>query len=193
MSNSLHTTTAYFPPFSWFLLGASAGAWTWEAQENYQKGGLRNRCHIAGPNGRMPLSVPLEKGKHQKMPIREVRISYRRDWWREHEQSIRTAYGRAPYFEYYAEEVFAAARQRPPTLWALNESLTATVCRLLQWPVVPEPSEAFSLTLLRESAQRLREFQPPEYPQVFTERHGFLGGLSVLDALFCLGPMAATI
>jgi hypothetical protein len=193
MSNSFRTTTAYFPPFSWFRLGASAGAWTWEAHENYQKGGLRNRCYIAGPNGRMQLSVPLEKGKHQKMPIRDVRISYRRDWWREHEQSIRTAYGRAPYFEFYAEELFAAARQQPETLWKLNEQLTRTVCRLLQWPVSPQPSEDFSLPLLQETEEQIRTFQPSEYPQVFTERHGFLSDLSILDALFCLGPMAVQL
>lgn len=192
MSKPFLTTTAYSPPFSWLVLGADAGAWTWEAQENYQKGGLRNRCHIAGPNGRMQLSVPLEKGKHQKMPIREVRISYRRDWWREHEQSIRTAYGRAPYFEFYAEEVFAALRQRPETLWELNLGITQTICQLLQWPVTPVPSQEFSLALLRESAQRLESRTLLPYPQVFTDRHGFLPDLSVLDALFCLGPMART-
>ncbi|MFT6000059.1 MAG: hypothetical protein ACI81P_002519, partial [Neolewinella sp.] len=73
----LLTSTAYFPPAHWFVTAGQCGAWYTEAHENYQKGGWRNRCQIAGPNGVQLLSIPLEKGKHQKKPIQEVRISHR--------------------------------------------------------------------------------------------------------------------
>jgi hypothetical protein len=185
----LLTSTAYFPPAHWFIGARDAGAWEVEGHENYQKGGWRNRCQIAGPNGIQLLSVPLEKGKHQRKPITEVRISYRNDWWREHEQSIRTAYGRSPYYEYYAEEIFAIPRAQPETLWELNQALTATVTRLLQWPVLPSVTEGF---IYPSSTSYLRPVDIPDalaaYPQVFTDRFGYLGGLSVLDVLFCLGP-----
>lgn len=189
----LLTTTAYWPPAHWFAAAIQAGEWQLEAHENYQKGGWRNRCLIAGPNGIQPLTVPLEKGKHQKKPIREVRISYRDDWWREHEQSIRTAYGRSPYYEYYAEELFTVARTKPATLWELNQGLLHKVIQLLQWPVSPTLTTDF----VRPNEEGyLRTADLPatlaQYQQVFTDRHGYLPGLSVLDGLFCLGPQLVT-
>lgn len=189
----LLTSTAYFPPAHWFVLAGECGAWYTEAHENYQKGGWRNRCRIAGPNGVQLLSVPLEKGKHQQKPIQEVRIAYRNEWWREHEQAIRTAYGRSPYFEYYAEELFAVARSRPATLWALNQELTTAVLRLLRWDVPRRETATF---ISRDTPGFYRVTHQTAgllpYPQVFTDRHGFLPGLSVLDALFCLGPQLLT-
>jgi len=189
----LLTSTAYLPPAHWFIAASDSGAWRTEAHENYQKGGWRNRCRIAGPNGVQTLTVPLEKGKHRKKPIREVRISYRDDWWREHEQSILTAYGRSPYYEYYAEELFAVARQRPATLWELNQGLLHKVIQLLQWPVSPTLTADF---IPPKQEGYLRPADLPAalapYQQVFTDRHGYLPGLSVLDALFCLGPQLIT-
>ncbi|TXF88395.1 WbqC family protein [Neolewinella aurantiaca] len=189
----LLTTTAYFPPAHWLTGARDAGAWLVEGHENYQKGGQRNRCLIAGPNGTQTLSVPLEKGKHNRKPVREVRISYRNDWWREHEQSIRTAYGRSPFYEYYAEEIFAVPRSHPETLWELNQQITSTIVRLLQWPVLPETTEDF---IFPDTPGYQRPGELPAglspYPQVFTDRHGYLARLSVLDALFCLGPGLTT-
>ena len=186
----LLTSTAYFPPLAWLRAALYAGSWQVEAHENYQKGGFRNRCRIVGPNGVQILSVPLQKGKHQRQPIREVRISYQDDWWRHHEQAIRSAYGRAPYFEFYADAVFAVARRRPATLWELNQQLLETALGLISFPVGPEPTPAF---VAPQRGGFLRPADFPDqlvapYPQVFTDRHGFTPGLSLLDGLFCLGP-----
>ena len=184
------TSTAYFPPLAWFRAGAQ-GQWKIEAHENYQKGDWRNRCRIATANGPLLLTVPLEGGKHRRMPIREVRISYRNDWWRQHEQSIRSAYGKAPFYEHFAEELFAVARRRPVTLWELNQSLIGVCCELLQLEVpkltdrFSGPPSPFPPDSYRDPAQASLP-----YPQVFSDRHGFLADLSVLDGLFCLGPAA---
>lgn len=188
----LLTPTAYFPPATWLTAAAAAGGWDWQAQENYQKGGWRNRARIVGPNGEQLLSVPLVKGKHQKLPVREVRISYRTDWDRRHAQAIRTAYGRAPYFEYFAPELLDVLLGRPTYLHELNDALLQTIVRQLRWPVRPEALSHFVTP--GAAGYRRPEDLPaslPPYPQVFTDRHGFVGGLSVLDALFCLGPQLA--
>lgn len=183
------SSTAYFPPATWLAAARTSGSWQLAAHENYQKGGWRNRCRIIGPNGLQTLTVPLEKGKHQQLPIHEVRISYRNDWWRAHEQAIRTAYGRAPFYEFYAESIFAVAQARPATLWELNQRLLDEVLQLLHWPVKPVLTDAF---VHPAAAGYVRPTDFPAslspYPQVFTDRHGFTPGLSVLDALFCLGP-----
>lgn len=185
----LLTSTAYFPPATWFPAGVRAGEWRIEKYENYQKGGFRNRCRIVGPNGVQTLSVPLVKGKNQRQPITEVRISYEADWWRVHEQAIQTAYGRAPYFEFYAETLLAIGRQRHEFLWEFNDKLLTTVLHLLQKPVSVYPTEAFTPPSANDLLRPVDlPTTLPEYPQVFTDRHGFTPGLSVLDGLFCLGP-----
>lgn len=189
----LLTSTAYFPPATWLPAGVRAGEWRIEQHENYQKGGFRNRCRIVGPNGVQTLSVPLVKGKNQRQPITEVRISHTSDWWRVHEQAIRTAYGRAPYFEYYADALFAVGRKQHEFLWQLNGELLNAVLQLLQNPVSVLPTEEF----INPTASCFnRPVDLPdtlaEYPQVFTDRHGFTPGLSVLDGLFCLGPELIT-
>ena len=74
-----------------------------EQHENYSKGSYRNRCHIAGAQGLQRLSIPLEGGKHQQQPIREVRISNDESWQSQHWTSIKSAYGKSPFFEHYAD------------------------------------------------------------------------------------------
>ena len=83
-----------------------------EQHEHYQKGSYRNRCHIAGVNGILRLSVPLKSGKNQKMPVRKVRISYDEPWQAHHWTSIRSAYGNAPYFEHYADQIAPFFQQK---------------------------------------------------------------------------------
>lgn len=169
-----------------------------DAAENYQKGGFRNRCVIAGPNGPQRLSIPLEKGKHQQTPIREVRISAAENWQRQHWRSIRTAYGNAPYFEHYADGLRRFFERPYPFLFDLNQEianwvlhhklgwagewhLQTTYVPAGQWSAGPDlRSGAFTSA-------------PCPYPQVFEDRHGFLPDLSVLDLLFCCGKNGAEV
>ena len=181
------TTTAYFAPLDWFVQAQQGGRWTWEAHENYQKGGWRNRCRIMTANGPLLLTVPLQGGKHQQMPIREVRIDYRSDWPRQHAQTIRSAYGRSPYFEYYGEEVLDLLQQQQLTLWEYNLYLTRGILTLLQSELSLHFTDSFRGGAA--GGNRLEKGSTPgPYRQVFEERHGFVGGLSLLDGLFCLGP-----
>jgi hypothetical protein len=188
----------YFPPVSLFATMATAGELKLEAHEHYQKGSYRNRCYIAGPNGVLRLSVPLLKGKHEQLPVRYTLIAYHDDWPRHHWQSLRTAYGNAPFFEYYADRIKAVLFDRPATLWDLN---TAMLRVLLDYWSLP-PALAFTDTYrfdYEPGTEDLRNrvdtggplpasWKPVAYPQVFEEKNGFLENLSVLDLLFCTGP-----
>ncbi len=183
----LLTTSAYFPPLIWFVSALAAGTWQWEAHETYQKGGWRSRCRILTANGPLLLSVPLRGGKHQQMPIREVLIDERTDWRRQHAQAIRSAYGRSPYFEYYGEEVLQLIQRQCDTLWNYNLAITRGMIQLLDLPLSLSFTTSFrggaAGAKLVGGAQGLAS-----YPQVFSDRFGFVDELSVLDGLFCLGP-----
>jgi hypothetical protein len=180
--------TAYWPPVSWFARACQPEQTIiLDACEHYQKGGTRNRCTIAGPNGPQRLSIPLEKGKHQQTPIREVRIDNTQSWARLHWRSIQTAYGNAPYFEYYADDVQSFYEQESEYLYDFNKKIILFLLKKFKWTGQIEDSTVFG-------GPYPKSFAPDDlntlsaYPQVFSERFGFLPDLSALDLLFCTGP-----
>ncbi len=194
--------TQYFPPVQYFSLLIQADEVMIEAKEHYQKRSYRNRCHLAGPNGPIRLSVPLLRGKNEQMPISEVQVAYRRPWYGEHWHSIRTAYGKAPFFEFYAEELRPLLYARPARLFDLNTELLRKLMELLQIDRPLHFTENYSaagesgVIDCREAAHPkhpARAFRAAAYPQVFEDRHGFLPNLSILDLLFCTGPQAALL
>ena len=177
-----------------------------EARENFQKSTYRNRCVIAGANGPLTLSIPLASGKNEQMPIREVRISTDTDWNRRHWQAIRSAYGRSPYFEFYADEL-APLYERPATfLFDWNRQLTQFLIESFRLPVELRLTEEFHPLgaetfddlrgVIHPKPHRIRrpdDFTARPYTQVFSERFGFQSNLSALDLLCCLGPEAARV
>ncbi|MEY4135614.1 MAG: hypothetical protein RL386_1964 [Bacteroidota bacterium] len=194
--------TAYLPPIPYLGACFLFGRIFIEQWEHYQKGGTRNRCFIATANGPQRLTIPLLKGKHQQLPVREVRIDYREPWVKTHWQAIRSAYGRAPFYEEYTALLLPVFERRPAFLFDLNQELLRLVLGFLKCPRHPELNEAYvrspADTLDLRAAfrpnymagQPLQGFQVLPYPQLFEDRNGFLPGLSILDLLYCLGPGA---
>lgn len=195
----------YFPPVAWFAQLWPVEEVTLEACEHYQKGGLRNRCYLAGPNGVQRLSIPLVTGKHQQKPIRDVRIAYDEPWQRQHWRTIRTAYGNAPFYEHYADELAPLFEKRFDYLFDLNLEILHFLWRKFGWPGRGHLSAAYTAPGPTPAANDFRQafrgdavvlppwFRAVPYPQVFTERHGFLPNLSALDLLFCCGNKAGAL
>ncbi len=203
----------YLPPVSWMTLVWPHPVIRLEACEHFQKGSYRNRCHIAGPNGLQRLSIPLVKGKHQQTPIREVRIAYEEPWQQVHWRSIRAGYGNAPFFEYYADELAPFFEKRYLFLFDLNLELLHFLLKKMGWRgeirftdsyVQPahdplhektgaiDPAD-FRQLVSPKAPTPPDQFRPAPYPQVFSERHGFLADLSALDLLLCQGKQAVEI
>ena len=199
----LLTELQFLPPIATFRHFRRTDHLLLEARETYQKGSYRNRAYLIGANGLQLLSLPLVKGKNNSQSIREVHLDARDDWARRHWQSIRSAYGNAPFYEYYADELEPHFTAPAGRLWDFNLGLLRTVFQLLQWDKTIELTAEFQ----RETPESIRDLRgrirpgnhppgtpgdPPYavYPQVFRERHGFVANLSILDLLFCQGPQA---
>ena len=119
----------YLPSIQYFSTLLAFEAICIEQHENYQKGSYRNRCHIVGANGFQAMSIPLKKGKHQKLPIQEVELSYTQPWHLQHWRSLQAAYANAPFFPYYSEPIKALYESRPTHLFAFNKKLLELICR----------------------------------------------------------------
>ena len=165
-----------------------------ESQENYQKRSFRNRYHLLGPNGIIKLSIPLVKGKNSGTPIKEVMISYDENWVNMHINTIKSCYGSAPYFVYYADQVFEILSSRYTMLYDLCLESLNLALKLLDLKLKVTETNAYNIEIdtgldWRNSENiSHRTYTGPSYNQVFEEKFGFTGGLSILDLLFCLGP-----
>jgi len=168
-----------------------------ERHENYQKRSYRNRCHVIGSHGVERLSIPLQSGKHEQQPITQVRISYDRPWYASHWNTIKSAYGRAPYFEHYADELKEILYAKQEFLFDLNTSmlnwliisigLKKNECSTLYEKIALDSIDLRNLIHFKSDDIDVN-FRPMSYHQVFDDRQGFKPNLSVIDALFALGP-----
>ena len=200
-NNSIIIEAQYFPPIEYFKQFVQFPHIVIEAHENYQKGSYRNRCHIANSTGVQVLSVPLRKGKNANQPIREVAIAYDMDWQKQHWQSIRTAYGSAPFWEHYAPQLEPFFLKKYDYLFDLNMAIFETFFKILKLKNTINISLSNSYNLDFTEGVDFRnkilpnksDFQGEKYAQLFQERTGFLPNLSILDLVFCTGPQAMSV
>lgn len=190
----------YFPPIDAYKTLVKHDILQIEKYEHYQKLSYRNRCYVAGPNGRMILSVPLARGKNQRTVMKDVRISNEEKWQGQHWKTLVSAYRRSPWFEYYEADLQELFEKPFEFLLDWNLACFEWVNSKLgiKMPVIFTESyqkEVSGVTDARESilpGAAAREAEP-EYTQVFQERTGFIPGLSILDLLFCEGKQAMEV
>ncbi len=196
----------YLPTVQYFSKLLYCSKLILEQQENYTKRSYRNRAHIATANGRLRLSIPLEKGKNQQQPIRKVKISYEETWQSKHWMAIQSAYGNAPFFEFYADDIRPFYQEKIVYLFDFNLKLLKKLFSIMNIDCTIElsssylpnsPSIVYDLrNAIRPNRNRLnldKHFKIIPYHQVFKEKTGFLSNLSILDLLFCCGPEAIGI
>ena len=173
-----------------------------EVYESFQKMSFRNRMVLAGSNGLVTLSVPLEKGRDQKQPIRDVRISYSLPWQQQHWRTIESCYNRSPFYEFYRDGLERIFSSRPVYLLDLNRDVQQWLWKVLKVPAGFSETSSYQTQILENSFDARNRWMPKNfrsdhgsirYRQVFEDRIGFQPNLSILDLLFCMGPSAHSL
>ena len=198
-------STAYFAPVRYFTKLATFSEPFIEQHEHFIKQTYRNRAIILGANGPISLIVPVEKGREQKINIKDLRISYDEDWQRNHWRTIFSAYNSSPFFEYYAHDLEPFFLKKYTFLFDFNQQITATMLEILDIQTAINLTSAFEQ--IPDKCLNFREKINPKahrndpnahfiaqpYTQVFCDKFGFMADLSILDLLFNEGPSAHSV
>lgn len=168
-----------------------------EKHEYFVKQSFRNRSYINTSQGKQMLVVPVTE-KHGKTSLHNVKIDNRQKWQNNHWRSIETAYRKAPYFEYYSDELKAILYQGHEFLFDLNLDLLSyclqalkleiTLSETIEFVKQPESSISDFRSLITPKSSYLSRsfYHPIQYQQVFGS--AFVPNLSLLDLLFSEGP-----
>jgi hypothetical protein len=195
----------YFPSVILYKISNNASNIIFEQYESYQKMSFRNRCELAGSQGRIHCSIPLEKGRDQKTLMKEVRIANAYAWQDQHWKTILACYSRSPWFEFYRDELEQFYRKRFDFLLDWNLACFEWTCRTMGLSVRVALTEAWRPEYEHEDSLDIRgRFTPKNvrggsspppviYRQVFEEVTGFIPHLSILDLLFCEGQRARSL
>jgi hypothetical protein len=197
MTDKYLLSTAYFPPAYYISLINNSDKILIENKENYLKQSYRNRCLILTANGRSALSVPVLEGSFRKTPVKDIRIDYTKRWQQVHLRALISSYKSSPFFEYYFEDIEKVILGKPSYLLDLNMNSLKTVLKItgISTPVIYtdffEKISGENYDFRYSISPKEKEpgiFPAKEYYQVFSNKFGFVSGLSILDLIFNVGP-----
>jgi hypothetical protein len=192
----------YLPPIAYFSALSKSSEVIIEKHEHYEKQTYRSRCYIKNVKGKEALTVPVTS-KHGKTKISDVRIDYHQKWLNNHWRTIQSAYGKAPFFEYYSEDLHRIFFTRFEFLYDFNLELLTMCLKWLKWKLpiheslAYEPNPGDGIIDLRSAFTPKKTdglasfYRSVPYYQVFGNK--FVENLSLIDLIFCEGPGAASI
>ena len=186
--------TAYFGSIPYFSKLVHFDQVYIEQHEHFVKQSLRTRCELTGSQGVFRLSVPVSRPYGNKTPIHAVSC-LQDGWQKQHEKALHAAYGSSPFYEYYHSDI---RKLIMATDNLLDMNMEITCFLLKEWGFNTQllPSDSFhdNYDLDFRNDLFLSSQHEPIYTQVlFSPDQVHRKGLSVLDLLFCEGPLGRVI
>lgn len=188
--------TAYFGSIGYFKELVQYDVIFIETKEHFPKQTYRNRCDILSSDGILSLSIPVKKNSGNKTHTDDILLSNDENWKIRHWRSIKTAYQSSPYFDHYGMEVEELLNDSTQNLLEFNVKITKRIIKWLDIKVdikfttdfYPPIENDYRMSLIAKNS--FKNIEPAPYIQVFPDANSYRDSLSILDAIFCLGPMA---
>lgn len=171
-----------------------------------------HRMTIIDTHGVKQLTVPVSKPDNVKGILHwsDIAISRHGQWWHVIAETLASAYGRTPFFEFYIDRFrpffSPSTPEEYPDVASLCRAADGAVRALLGFDnIIEYKSETTDIS--RPAAPlpaALHPVAPPpaspdilppskDYYQVRRDKFGFVPGLSILDLIFNMGPEAPLI
>lgn len=190
----------YLPCLEFFAAITDAEELLVFPSDTYQRQSYLNRTRIRLANKVESLSIPIQ-GRRPKLPMDQIKIDYSQKWQAIHLRGIQSAYGKAPFFEYYFPYFKEIFENQDENLWDLNLKLLTICLKLLRRParlaVVEKGKIIEGMRDIRGQIEPSRPFSDRDFyePVSYTQLFGldFEPNLGILDLLFCAGPEADKI
>ena len=195
MKTLIHPT--YFPSIAHFVAIANTDELVFETDDNFLKQTYRNRAYVYGANGKLTLNIPVIHSQKNRQKYRDVKIFNEEKWQSLHWKSLLSAYRTSPFFEYYEDELQPLFEMKTDFILDFNLKCFETITECLQLDVHTSKTEIYQETptdtndfrfLVHAKKEQPQNFE--SYTQVFSNKHGFIPNLSILDLLFNEGPNA---
>ena len=190
----------YFSPISQYAFINKTNEVIFELEDNFQKQTYRNRCYIYGANGKLSLNIPVKHTKTDgRKKTKDTLVENNFPWQDQHYKSLKSAYQSSPFFEFFEDDLAVLFNKKYVYLVDLNIDTYLFVTDALQL------SQSYSKTNEYEISPVVNDYRDfsvakngnisiemDKYTQMFDDKFGFIGNLSILDLLFMEGPNAIT-
>jgi len=195
MDTYLHPT--YFPNISHFSGIVNAENVVFEIEDNYQKQTYRNRTHIYGANGKLALNIHVKHSHINRQLYKDVKIVNDTNWQLSHWKSLQSAYRTSPFFEFYEDDLAPLFHNKQNYILEFNFKCLDVIADCLQLDLNYKTTKHYQKEIhnckdLRflVNARKEKEVRFEPYTQVFSNKHGYINNLSILDLLFNEGTNA---
>jgi hypothetical protein len=182
---------AYFGSVRYFQDLVKFKQVAFESTDHLPKQTFRNRMTILGSQGPQILTMPLEKPSGSKTVTKDVLVSYQQNWPLIHWRALKTSYASAPYFEHYASDIEQILFKKHRFLIDFDLEITQFILSVYQLPIDLSFTEEYEASYPED----YRDFDyeslemKGEYNQVLFHQKQFNSQVSILDLLFCEGPI----
>jgi hypothetical protein len=189
----------YWPGVAWWASYLKyAEVLNLDIHSYYLKQTFRNRCMVPGPNSVVNLTIPVKHNGGLKQALKDTLVDQSFLWRSNHKNTLKSVYGKAPYFEFYVDKVFELYNLKSDYL--IDYQLKSIEIGLNMLKLKGMPSVTVKYIELGEPIIDHREqystvakggtlhkiLSENKYRQVFGG--SFIAGAGLPDVVFNLGP-----
>lgn len=172
-----------------------------EVCDSFKKQTYRNRAYVLGSNKVLSLNIPLKFSNGTS--TKDVRVDHSQRWVKDHWGAIYSSYGKAPFFEFFAEDFVKILEGKIDFLVDLNTQFLNLCLKILGFKIEISTTEVFENESLSAHSDYRNTIQPKKpfsdrniyHPYPYSQLFGdsFAPNLSIIDLIMCEGPRASEI